>query len=90
MPTVPKDEVRTVHITRTVEIEVKIGHYPGTSHTWHQPGDPDAWWIIESSDDDGDDITLTESEKKKAIKLAGMTPSDQTEPEPDHGPVDLF
>mgnify|MGYP007077466148 CR=1 FL=1 len=35
----------TVTITRTIEIECRVAHVPGVRETFHDPGEPEEFWV---------------------------------------------
>ena len=72
---------RTVTITRTIDIDVTVGHHPGVAQSWWEPGEPEQTWIEEAIDHDGNPVELTDCEATEAARKA-------LEPAEDPDPVD--
>lgn len=81
------NKYRTVTITRTNDIEVRVGFRPGLAQSWHEPGEPEEWWIEGATDDDDKTIELTDAEKDQAVEKAAneieQGPPDEPDPDPD-------
>ena len=79
----------TVTITRTLDIDVTVGHRPEVAPSWWQPGEAGEWWVESSVDHDGDFVELNEAEAEEAIKLAVSQPDEDPNPiDPEPDPAD--
>ena len=79
---------RTVTITRTTDIEVEVGFRPGLAQSWHEPGEPEEWWIEGATADDDKPIELTDAEKDEAVEKAANEIEQGPPDEPAHEPED--
>jgi hypothetical protein len=67
----------TVTITRTIEIECRVAHVPGVRETFHDPGEPEEFWVETDDgqpghgvDGNGQNIELDAHEIEEAIKAS--------------------
>jgi len=62
-------------ITRTIEIDVEVGHVPERRESWDDPGDPAEWWVDQATNAaTGDAVTLTLAEIEQAIEQCANPP----------------
>ena len=71
----------TVTILREVDIEVTVGHRPGSPQTFTDPGDPDEWWIKEATHN-GRPIELDGLEAEEAVEQAATQMESREDPDP--------